>query len=94
MDAHNARVEALPNIGPKLAAALHEVGVHDAATLRERGSEAVWREMRAAGLFDGAMSLQALEGAAQGMRWHDLDKGLRARLVAIANDPDGTTASA
>ena len=82
------RVEALPNIGPKLAAALRAVGVADAETLRERGSEAVWRDMREQGLFDDATSLQALEGAVRGMRWHDLDRGLRARLVEIAGDPE------
>ncbi|WP_050347240.1 TfoX/Sxy family DNA transformation protein [Arsenicicoccus sp. oral taxon 190] len=83
-------MESLPNIGPKLAAALRQVGVPDAETLRARGAEAVWRELRSAGLFDSAMSLQALEGAVQGMRWHDLDRTLRARLVALAADPDGT----
>lgn len=83
-----ARVEALPNIGPKLAAALRAVGVRDAETLRQRGSEAVWRDMREQGLFDDATSLQALEGAVRGVRWHDLDRGLRARLVEIATDPD------
>ncbi|WP_409484245.1 TfoX/Sxy family DNA transformation protein [Arsenicicoccus dermatophilus] len=82
------RVDALPNIGPKLADALRQVGVPDAETLRSRGSIPVWRQMRARGLFECAMSLQALEGAVQGMRWHDLDRELRAALVALAVDPD------
>lgn len=86
------RVDSLPNVGPKLARALAEVGVRDVEDLLERGSVATWRAMREAGSFSCAMSLQALEGAVQGRRWHDLDKGLRAQLVALSEDPDGAGA--
>lgn len=74
-----------PNIGPRLAAALAQVGVPDLETLTDRGAVPVWEQLRAAGLFDCEHSLLALEGALRGVRWSQLDPELRATLCAHAH---------
>lgn len=74
-----------PNIGPRLGAALAQVGVPDLETLTGRGAVLVWEQLRAAGLFDCAHSLLALEGAVRGLRWSHLDPELRATLCAHAH---------
>lgn len=71
-----------PNIGPKLRAGLHQVGVDDFETLTARGAVSVWDDLRAAGLYDCINSLSALEGAIQGVRWTSLDAATKATLNA------------
>jgi DNA transformation protein and related proteins len=62
-------LEALTNIGPKLAADLHAVGIPDAETLREVGATAAAERLEAAGLRDCAHAKRALTGALDGIRW-------------------------
>ncbi len=64
--------------------ALAQVGVHDLETLAVRGAVPVWEQLRAAGLFDCAHSLLALEGAIRGVRCAELDVGVRAARRAHA----------
>jgi hypothetical protein len=62
-------LRALTNIGPRLAADLAAVGIHDAETLRSVGVGAAAARLEAAGLRDCAHATRALEGALAGVRW-------------------------
>jgi DNA transformation protein len=62
-------LRALTNIGPKLAAHLAAVGIHDAQTLRSVGAAAAAARLEAAGLRDCVHASRALEGALAGVRW-------------------------
>lgn len=73
-----------PNIGPRLAEALAQVGLFDLETLTARGAVPVWEQLCAAGLFDCTHSLLAPEGAIQGVRWPNLEPTVRAALRAYA----------
>ncbi|CAG7845708.1 hypothetical protein USB125703_01983 [Pseudoclavibacter triregionum] len=84
MVAGDRPVEELPNIGPALASALRQVGIHREGELTRLGAVAAWERLREAGLYDCASSLQALEGAVQGIRWHELPAERRAALRAHA----------
>jgi DNA transformation protein and related proteins len=64
-----AELESLPNIGPKLAADLRQIGVPDEETLRRVGAEEASRRLEEAGLRDCTHSRRALEGALAGVRW-------------------------
>lgn len=70
----------LPNIGTTLAAKLEAVGITNGEELAETGSvEAILR----IGADDGSgciNMLYALEGAIQGVRWHDLPQPVREKL--------------
>lgn len=70
----------LPNIGATLAAKLEAVGITTHEELVEAGSiEAIQRIGDADG--SGCLNmLYAVEGAIQGVRWHDLPKPLRDEL--------------
>ncbi len=72
---------ALPNIGPRLADGLAQVGVRAPEDLMELGAVEVWERLRGAGLYDCVSSLLALEGAIRGVRWHDLPADVRAELT-------------
>jgi DNA transformation protein and related proteins len=64
-----AALEDLPNIGPKLAADLRQVGVPDAEALRSVGAAEAAQRLEDAGLRDCTHSRRALEGALAGVRW-------------------------
>jgi DNA transformation protein and related proteins len=64
-----AELESLPNIGPKLAADLRQVGVSDAEELRRVGAMEAAQRLEDAGLRDCTHSRRALEGALAGVRW-------------------------
>lgn len=82
----SGNLESIVNIGPKLAAGLREIGITSIEELRADGSLAVWERLRVADQFDCAHSLLALEGAIQGIRWHQLPLDLRTDLVARAKE--------
>ncbi len=64
-----AELESLPNIGPRLAADLRQIGVPDVAALRSVGAAEAARRLEEAGLRDCSHSRRALEGALTGVRW-------------------------
>lgn len=74
-------LEALPNLGPALAAALRAAGIDDAEQLREVGSERAW--VRVHPRFDCLHSLLALEAAVQGIPKRELDEATRLRLKQV-----------
>jgi TfoX-like protein len=62
-------LQALPNIGPALAADLRAVGIPDAEALRDVGADEAGRRLAKAGLRDGTHATRALAGALTGVRW-------------------------
>ena len=63
----------LPNIGKVVEAQLNEVGITTTERLKNLGSKKAWLKIKE--IDDSACinRLCGLEGAVQGMRWHDLD---------------------
>jgi len=63
----------LPNIAEKLEAQLTEVGIPTIDALKETGSREAWLRIAAIDPSACYMRLCSLEGAIQGVRWHNLD---------------------
>lgn len=63
----------LPNIGKVVEAQLNEVGITTTEQLKNLGSKKAWLKIKE--IDDSACinRLCGLEGAVQGIRWHDLD---------------------
>ena len=75
----------LKNIGPASVRQLREVGIEDAAALRQLGALAAYRRLKHA--FPRAVSLvmlYALEGALRDCHWNHLPPGVKERLQAAA----------
>lgn len=64
----------LPNIGNALAVRLEEVGIKSENELKILGSEKVFLLLKGIDPTTCINTLFALEGAVQGIRWHNLDK--------------------
>ena len=72
----------LPNIGKTLAAKLSRAGIHNAEQLKEMGSEDAIIKIATLENSGACINmLCALEGAIQGIRWHDLEKGRKQELL-------------
>ena len=63
----------LPNIAKMLEAQLADVGVTTVEELKRIGSREAWLRILAIDPSACIMRLSALEGAIQGIRWHNLD---------------------
>ncbi|MCF7918537.1 MAG: TfoX/Sxy family protein [Candidatus Cloacimonetes bacterium] len=70
----------LPNIGKIMAERLGEAGVFTAEELFKLGSKDAFMKMVAADDEVCISLLYSLEGAIQGVRWHDLDPKRREEL--------------
>lgn len=73
----------LANIGPKLEAQLAQVGITTPEQLKAAGSRDAWLRIKAIDPSACIMRLSALEGAIRGVRWHDLDTGVKEALRAF-----------
>ena len=73
----------LPNIGKKLDQQLNDVGITTIDELKNAGSKDAWMRILARDPSACIMRLSALEGAIQGIRWHDLDTETKADLKAF-----------
>ena len=73
----------LPNIGKKLDQQLNDVGITTIDELKNAGSKDAWMRILARDPSACIMRLSALEGAIQGIRWHDLDTVTKADLKAF-----------
>lgn len=62
----------LPNIGKTVEDQLEQAGIETPAQLRAAGSRAAWLKIQAMDPSACLNRLYALEGAIQGVRWHDL----------------------
>jgi DNA transformation protein len=76
----------LNNIGKELERQLSDAGITTAEQLREIGSREAWLRIKAADPSACYMRLCLLEGAAQGIRRHDLDGKTKAELKAFYNE--------
>lgn len=73
-------LSSFPNIGRTIEQQLNEVGIHTMAQLIATGSKKAW--LRVKDCDDSAClnRLYALEGAIQGIRWHDLSTDVKTDL--------------
>ncbi|WP_040196838.1 TfoX/Sxy family protein [Candidatus Soleaferrea massiliensis] len=72
----------LPNIGKVLEQQLHQIGVDTPEQLIEMGSKEAFRRIRMIDDSACIARLQGLEGAIQGIRWHDLPEETKQDLKA------------
>lgn len=74
-------LSTLPNIGKAVEQQLNEVGIETVKQLIEIGSKQAW--IRIKRIDDSACinRLYALEGAIQGIRWHNLSKEIKGELI-------------
>jgi DNA transformation protein len=70
----------LANIGPKLEEQLIRAGIRSPEELTAVGSRGAWLRIKAFDPSACLMRLSALEGALRGVRWHDLDAGVKDEL--------------
>lgn len=75
-----SELTSLPNIGKVLEQQLKEVGITSAEELRAVGSEEAWVRILAIDSSACYNRLCGLEGAVQGIRWHDLDPQVKTEL--------------
>jgi len=76
----------LPNIGKTLAEKLNKIGITNEKKLKEIGSENAI--IKIAAIENGGVCinmLYALEGAIQGIRWHNLSKEKKQELKEFFN---------
>jgi hypothetical protein len=74
----------LPNIGPKSAAWLRQVGIRSREQLIEAGTIATFIKVKRAGFRPGLNLLYALEGAIRDCHWRDVPEARRAELIEQA----------
>ena len=68
-----SELSSLPNIGKILDEQLQEVGITSIQELKKIGAKQAWLLIKAQDSSACYNRLCALEGAIQGIRWHDLD---------------------
>ena len=75
----------LPNIGKSVEQQLNEVGIKTVKQLIKIGSKQAW--LRIKGIDNSACinRLYALEGAIQGIRWHNLSEEVKSELKDFYN---------
>jgi len=71
---------SLPNLGKELVQRLHEVGVNTVLELKQMGSEQAFLRLRAIDPCACFNMLCSLEGAIQGVRWHNLSSERKQEL--------------
>jgi DNA transformation protein len=78
-------LSTLPNIGKTVEQQLNEVGVETVKQLIEIGSKRAW--VRIKGIDDSACinRLYGLQGAIQGIRWHNLSEEVKSELKEFYN---------
>lgn len=80
-----SELSKLPNIGKVVEQQLLQVGIESAEQLREIGSWQAWLNIRAIDPSACYNRLCALEGAIQGIRWHDLSVDKKKELKDFYN---------
>ncbi|PKM49013.1 MAG: competence protein TfoX [Firmicutes bacterium HGW-Firmicutes-7] len=80
-----SELSKLPNIGKSIEEQLNIIGIATYDQLKEIGSKQAWLRIR--GIDDSACinRLCALEGAIQGIRWHNLSEDTRHDLKEFYN---------
>lgn len=77
--------DKLRNIGPKSAAWLRQVGIHEHAQLRELGAVAAFTRIKRAGFRPSLNLLYALEGALCDCHWQEISESRRGELILAAD---------
>jgi len=75
----------LPNIGKNLEIQLINAGIDTKEKLLEKGSKQAWLDIKIADVSACFNRLCALEGAIQGVRWHDLSVEVKEELKDFYN---------
>jgi len=82
-------ISALPNLGPRSAAWLAEIGIARKSQLVEIGSVGAWRLLREAGFRVSLVLIYAIEAALLDLHWSALPLELRESLKRQAREePD------
>ncbi len=76
----------LPNIGAKVEAQLNEIGIETFEQLKKAGSKEAWLNIRSIDSSACINRLYALEGALQGIRWHNLSEEIKRELKEFYNN--------
>jgi DNA transformation protein len=74
------------NIGKELEKQLNEVGIKTLDELKNNGSKNAWLKIRHIDSSACYNRLCALEGAIQGMRWHNLSENDKKELKMFYNE--------
>jgi DNA transformation protein len=91
---------SLPNIGKTLVEKLSQVGIKTPKELKSIGSENTFIKLKTVDNDACLNMLFAIEGAIQGIRWHDLDEWKKKELkefydyIKKARKPDTDTSQA
>lgn len=75
-----SELSALPNVGPVLIDELKTIGIETPDALIDAGTLEVAVQLHTAGFHVCMSKLYAIEGAIQGVRWHELPIETRNRL--------------
>lgn len=75
----------LPNIGKNLEIQLINAGIDTKEKLLEKGSKQAWLDIKSVDASACYNRLCALEGAIQGVRWHDLSAEVKEELKDFYN---------
>jgi DNA transformation protein len=76
----NNKLEDLPNIGGTLAELLHKTGINSPEELYKNGTFQAFLKIKAIDTEACFSKLCAIEGAIEGIRWHNLSKEKKAEL--------------
>lgn len=75
-----SELSKLPNIGEILEKKLHSIGITTYEDLKKAGSRECFLRIKAEDSSACINMLLALEGAVQGIRWHNLDPQCKIQL--------------
>ena len=65
-------LDSLPNIGREMVKKLHEIGIDSVKDFKDTGTEQVFLRLKAVDPGACYCMLCGIEGAMQGIRWHNL----------------------
>jgi DNA transformation protein len=80
-----AGLSGIVNIGKELGKQLNEIGINSFEELKEAGSKNAWLKIRHIDSSACYNRLCALEGAIQGIRWHNLPEKDKKELKDFYN---------
>lgn len=75
-----SKLNSMPNIGKTLENKLNSIGINSGEELVKIGSKEAFIKIRANDTTSCLNMLCALEGAIQGIRWHNLDDSTKVDL--------------
>ncbi|OAA84820.1 TfoX/Sxy family protein [Clostridium ljungdahlii] len=78
-------LSTLPNIGKAVEQQLNQVGIETIEQLTDIGSREVWSRIKSIDHSACINRLYALEGAIEGIRWHNLSEGVKKELKDFYN---------